>query len=239
MRKYLLLLTFVFTVGYTNAQSLSVSVNDVNCSNGEVTVSGNPTDDHLKVVFNVTNLSSSQISVKLKRNIIQNVEGMFSSFCIGDCYDPSVDESTSNFNIEAGATTGREDIYIDLYPEGLEGIMIIAFEIYNVNNVDDKVTVTVSFNISSTGFNLLTNNSTLNISSNSSNTTVSYSISKQSASSKMVITNILGVRQFELPINEQTGRIELPTGNLPRGIYICSLQSAGRTVVAKKFIVNK
>jgi hypothetical protein len=239
MRKYLLFLTFVLTVGYTNAQSLSVSVNEVDCSNGEVTVTGLPTEEHIKVVLNVTNLSSSQISVKLKRSIIQNVEGMYSSFCIGSCYDPTVDESTSNFNIEAGATTGREDIYIDFYPEGHEGVMIIAFEIYNVNNVDDKVTVTVTFNISSTSISAITTSSSLNINSNSSGATVSYSLSKQSANSKLIITNILGVRQFELPINEQTGRIELPTENLPRGIYICSLQTQGRTVVAKKFVVSK
>jgi hypothetical protein len=55
----------------------------------------------------------------------------------------------------------------------------------------------------------------------------------------LIITNILGVRQLQVPLNEQTGRIELPTENLPRGIYICSLQTQGRTVVAKKFVVSK
>lgn len=221
------------------AQSLTLHYNDVDVSNSEITITGLPTAEYIKAIFLITNTSSATINVKAKKRVLVELAGTFNTFCLGNCYQPEVNETTESFPIAAGVTTGNSDFYVEFLPEGNSGTSKIIYEVFDEANVDDKVTVTVTFNISATGISTLTSNASLNINSNSSGTTVSYSLSKQSANSKLVITNILGVRQFELPINEQLGRIELPIGNLPRGIYICSLQSAGRTVVAKKFIVNK
>ncbi len=238
MRKLILLLSITLSLGTANAQSISLSVDEVNLTNGSIAVTGSPTDEYVKVVINVTNNSTNIFPAMIKKTEIQSVVGIFNTFCIGGCYDPEVTESTSPFNIAPSATTGKDDIYVEVYPDGKIGTVKILYEIFNNNNADDKATIEITYNIGETSISTLTTSSSLNINSNSSNTTVTYSLPKQSANSKMVVTNILGMRQFELPINEQTGRIEMPTGNLPRGIYICSLQTEGRTVVAKKFVVS-
>ena len=221
------------------AQNLTLNYNGIDVSNSEITVNGLPTADYIKAIFLITNTTASTINVMVKRRVIEELAGSFNSFCLGNCYPPETNETDVSFPLAAGATSGNDDFYIQFLPEGNTGTSKIEYEVYNEANVDDKVTVIVNFNISLTGVSTLATNSSLNINSNSSGTTVSYSLLKQSANSKLIITNILGVRQFELPINEQTGRIELPTENLPRGIYICSLQTQGRTVVAKKFVVSK
>lgn len=223
----------------TAAQSLTLHYNGVDVSNAEITVNGLPTADYIKAIFLITNTTASTIDVMAKKRVIEELAGSYNTFCLGNCYPPEVNETTESFPISAGAITDNDDFYIEFLPEGNTGTSKIEYEVYNESNIDDKVTVIVNFNVSLTGINTFTSNASLNINSNSSNTTVNYSLPNQSANSKLIITNILGVRQYELPVNEQSGRIELPTGNLPRGIYICSLQQEGRTVVAKKFIVNK
>jgi hypothetical protein len=239
MRYFLLFISINLLLGVANAQNINLLVNEVDLTNGALTVSGSPSDEYIKVVINVSNNSTNIFPAMMKKTVIQPVAGILNTFCIGGCYDPNVTVSTSPFNINPGATTGREDIYVEVYPEGNTGSVIILYEIFNNTNSDDKATIEITFNIGVTSTPTLTNKSILNISVNPYNfLSVNYSLSKPSSKSKIVITNILGVRQLEVPIYEQTGRIELSMGNLPRGTYICSLQSDGRNVVAKKFVVN-
>jgi hypothetical protein len=242
MKKILFFILFYqFSAITVYSQNLTVAYNGTNVSNGEVTISGIPSAEYIKVVLNITNNAATPIDIKVRRNVRENLEGTLNLFCLGNCYDPSVNESPVAFTLASGATTGNDDFYMQFFPEGQTGTAKIVYDIFNANDINDMVTVTLNFNIAATGIQQVTGNPMLSISgmpSSSGVVTANFNFPRYSSTNKLLVTNILGVKLIEIPVSDKTGRVDVPTQLLPRGIYICSLQSDGRNVVAKKFVVN-
>ncbi len=238
MKKILTLFLLLFTF-YVGAQNITISYNEENVTNQEITVNGLSSSEYIKVVLNLTNNSSQAISVKVKRIMITDLAGSINQFCLSDCYDPAVSESLVAFSIAPGQTTGRDDFYVQFFPEGNTGTAKIKYDVFNANNPEEVVSVTVNFVITVTGVNTLYSNASLSVSGlvNQQGTLrVGYSL-PAAKNGKIYITNILGVKVSEIILNDRLGNIELPVASLPKGIYICSLQYDSKTIVSKKFII--
>jgi len=239
-----LLLFFCFSITSSlNAQSIVLSYNEEDVTNSEFTVEGLPTDYYVKAVIYITNKAESEVSIKVKRTSSNVVEGTFNSFCLGNCYPPSTDESTSPFSIAAGATTGKDDFYLEFYPEGTAGESTISFEIWDVNNTESKATFTVTFSIhSSTGIAINQSISSLSAYPNpliTNKLNITFSFPSFEIGSKITVRNILGVLVNETYLQENSGTTEINFNSLPNGIYVYSIETSSRKILSKRLVVNR
>ncbi len=240
MQKIVLSLLFAMLAHSVVSQNFTVSHNGENVSNTEFNISGISSTEYIKVVLNITNNSSSPINFKVRRNVRANIVGSINLFCLGNCYDPSVDESPVHLTVAAGVTTGPNDFYVQFFPEGNTGTAKIKYDVYNANNPEEVVSVTINFVITTTGINNLYSNASLSVSellNQQGMLRIGYSL-PAAKNGKIFITNLLGVRVAELELYDRSGNIELSVATLPKGIFICSLHNDGKVLTAKKFVVN-
>ncbi|MFP4557499.1 MAG: T9SS type A sorting domain-containing protein [Bacteroidales bacterium] len=235
--------TFIFLqfIGFCAfSQSLELTYNDEVVSDSEVDYTGSLSND-IKLIFNITNNSESSIGIKVKRRIIEDIEGTFHTFCLSECYPPTVSESTNTFIIEAGQTTGADDFYIEFSPQGNEGNSVVQYEISNVDDKDDVVSVTVNFNITLTGITSTSNTITLDAYPNPAigeTININYDFISAPNNAKLIVHNILGVEMEVLNLQQSSGRVILDINSLPKGVYLYSIENIGKRITTKRFIVK-
>jgi len=234
-----LVLTFSFKA---NAQNIKLYYSEDEVSNSEITVEGTPSRD-LKVVINISNTSSSDIQIKIKKRVIEDIEGSANTFCLGECFSPTVEESPNPFTIGAGQTTTSSDFYVEFYPQGNSGTAKIMYEVFNVNDEEDMASVTINFSIQEgTSISEQTLNTSIfaypnPVESNVLN--ISYSKNIQNFDSKITVKNIVGVTLIERKIQQKNGNVSFDVSSLANGIYLYSIERNGKVLVTKKLIVNQ
>jgi len=230
------------TVNFTfTALSLSLFHNDEDVSNGEFSVSEETTEDQIKVVINIRNNTDGDIDIKVKKNVRQDIEGAENTFCLGSCFDPSVIESPVTYTIGAGETTDADDFYVLFLPHGNVGEALIVYDVFNANNPEDRVNVTVHFTITPTGIGLTENDVVLNLYPNpasGNSLTVEYSLPNVD-NTELVIYNMLGERLIVQPVLQPTGILGVDISKLTKGIYIVSFEQSGLSLVTRKYIISR
>ncbi len=105
-------------------------------------------DAHIRL--NIKNISSSPVSVKVKRIPIEVVPEHISYFCWTACYEPVVSESPTSETIAAGGT-------IDIFEASLSferskrdkniGVSVIRYCFFNEKSPSDSICIDLTFNI--------------------------------------------------------------------------------------------
>lgn len=241
LKLYTFLFLFLTLSVFAKSQSLTFNYNGSDVSGSEITVSGSASDEEIKVIIYITNTTENDLSVKVKKRILVDLEGSENTFCLLNCFAPNVTESPDPINIEAGTTTGPDDFYVQFYPNGNSGEAQISYEAFLADNPDDKVTVTVIFNIVPTGIGLNRHFAKLNAYPNpvvGSKLNISYSIPGSFVNSKIALYNILGVKVAELPVYEPSSTIDFNVSSLPKGVYFYSLEVDGRNAITKRVVIR-
>ena len=241
LKFYTFLVSFLLLSIVATSQSLTFSYNASDVSNSEISINGAANDEEIKVIIYITNTSENDLSVKVKKRILVDLEGSENTFCLLYCFAPNITESPDPITIEAGATTGPEDFYLQFYPNGSSGEAQIVYEAFTADNPDDNVTVTVNFNIVPTGVGLSKQLAKLDAYPNpvvGSRLNICYSIPGSFVNSKIALYNILGVKVTELPISEPSSTIDMNVSNLPKGVYFYSLEVDGRNTITKRVVIR-
>lgn len=223
----------------SNAQSLTLSYDDQDVSNTEITVDGEYSSEVIKVGVYITNSGDADINIRLKKQEIDLVSGTINSFCIGSCYMPETYESSNDFYLTAGETTGRDEVYFEFFPEGNSGESTIYYEFWDNDNPDDKVSVTVNYSIVATSVQTRFNEITLNAYPNpvsGSTVSINYDFVSTPNNAKLLVHNILGVEMKTRNLQQSAGRLTLDIDDLPKGIYLYSLENNGRKISTKRFV---
>lgn len=242
IRSFLLVIVLVIcSASLVNAQSLQLSRNGEDVSNAEINVTGLSTDNIIDVSFIITNISESEISVKVRKNVIEDIEDSFNTICFGTCYLPQVTESPDPCTLNAGESTYEGFFAVDFSPEGNSGTAKIVYEVFNVDNPDDKVSVTVNFIISPTGIGV--NKKDIGLQAYPNPTTgelvyVDYSLPSSVQNATFTVYNMLGVKVYEMAIENRSGKIDFPTNGFPKGIYLYSIEANGSRLATKRLIVR-
>ncbi len=225
-----------------NGQNIKLLYNEEDVSNSEITVEGTPSRD-MKVIINISNTSSSDIQVKIKKRVIENIEGSENTFCLGECFSPTVEESPNPFTIGAGQTTTSSDFYVEFYPQGNSGNAKISYEVFNISDEDDKASITINFSIQEgTGITPQTLVPSIfaypnPVESNVLN--ISYSRNILNSDAKITVKNIVGVTLLERKIQQENGNVSFDVSSLANGIYLYSVEQDGKILATKKLLVNK
>jgi CheY-specific phosphatase CheX len=110
-----------------------------------VVINGKATDSELKYAFNIKNISSKDVEVKLVRETVSSTKGHNFYFCWKDCYQPNIKES--NVMTIAKGATHTDEISLHLEPNSTKGLSKYKIKFVNTKDANDKIEVEVHFNV--------------------------------------------------------------------------------------------
>ncbi|MBE9466981.1 MAG: T9SS type A sorting domain-containing protein [Bacteroidetes bacterium] len=231
-------IAWTLSVNCLFAQNLSLtdtSANDI--TNDTLIISGTTTA--LVADVEITNNSSSTISIKVKKIENYLVSGSINTFCWGQCFSPFTYVSPNPIDIDGGGIN-KKDFHGDYTSNDNQGTSIITYVFFDADNPDDSASVTVLFevgldDISSNinevnSFNVYPNPATdyVNISGNSMN---------NHSSAKIIIYDALGSVVKEIKISGSQKNITVPVNDWKSGTYFYTLIERNDTKV-KKIVVR-
>jgi hypothetical protein len=242
--KKLLLFSILFTfTAAAISQSLVLSYEGTTLEPGEtIQVILDPDETVVTAYISCTNNNTSSLSVKTKKIIQEGdtITGTSNYFCWGACFPPFVYVSPTSIMIDPDVT--NEDFYADYEPRGHAGISRITYVFFDENNPDDSAAVTVDWNGSPAGIadELLGKVQFSDAYPNpaTSVTKVDFELPEELENATVVITNLLGAKVKEFPVNGLQGQLEIPVFDMEDGIYFYTLKAQNNLAVTKKFVVR-
>lgn len=146
MKKQLLLLIAATVAGLVSAQTLSLSLGDLNLSNDTLYVIGNTDDVLLESHITVSNLSDKEVEVNARKTELIVIPNTENTFCWGACYPPFIFEPAESVKIAANASDQNSFIG-DYAPDGYEGTSILKYTFYMASNPTDNVSLVVFYQV--------------------------------------------------------------------------------------------
>ena len=187
----------------------------------------------------VGNVSASNMTVRVKRTRLNEVEGSVNYYCaLGVCLSPTVDELTRDFDLGAGVTVDEENAFYSHYsPMGNQGKTELKFEFFDKNNDFDTIAFYVTFD-GSTGIHDIQSSADLKAYPNPATNFVQISIGTSiEENANLVIYNMAGHKVYELPVRQQN-ELNLDLSEMPRGVYIYRIESEKINSAAYRLILQ-
>ncbi|MHC1706196.1 MAG: T9SS type A sorting domain-containing protein [Bacteroidales bacterium] len=243
MKKFALILSvLVFVSLLSNSQSLSLSNSEGPISNNQVIWVAGDMNMPLAAFIYVTNNTSNDIEVLVKKEELYLVPGSINYFCWALCYPPNVYVTPDPLVIAANSTNST-NFSGDYDAGGNIGISKIRYTFFKNHFPLDTVSVEVWFNagIVGLGEDLLPGVSFSSAFPNPASDVVKFSYSIPSVtdySASVRIINMLGENVSETLIADNQGVLNIPVGNLIPGVYFYSFILNGKAIVTRKLVVK-
>ena len=179
----------------------------------------------LQAEWGVVNTTGAAVSVKARRNVIQEVVGSSNYFCWGVCYDETVTISTVSQTIQAADTNFT--FYAHYLPHGNAGLTAIEYVFYLASNSTDMTSQIVRYCVDadctlglqeSVSSPMLTMSSANPLSGMGS---IQYQLN--AASGKMEIYNLMGQSVGQFNLTSKNGFVLIDAKNFATGQYVVSV----------------
>ena len=198
-------------------------------------------NDENTIWLSVKNNTSDSLYVTVAKEVISELPGSFNTFCLGNCFDPSVTTSPTTLDLAAGESSTNEQFHLVYFPANQEGITTVKYSFYDQRINEIPTVVVVNYitgevgihneNITAKVFNAYPNPAT-------SSVTIQYDLAGRSADTRIVITSLVGNKVYSQPLSNNSGRASIDISNLVAGIYFYSIEADGQIITTKKLIVK-
>jgi len=200
----------------------------------------NDTTIDVEVDLIAKNISSTQVTVKVKKTAKSLVSPQTAHFCFaGGCFSDTTTYSPTQAVIAAGATDNSFSGHIT--PNNSKGSALVYYKFYNTRNLNDTVSVYIQTEIWPSGIDNLTDNQVTlgNAYPNpaTSSFSIDYSVNLNS-SARLVVRNLIGIKVREEVLSGTDGKAKFDVSDLPEGIYLYSVEIDGKNISAKKMLVR-
>lgn len=213
-------------------------------------------DEFIFEELDIKNNSSKAYDFKVRKVIGSGdtVTGTKTFFCDNVCYGEETYVSTAKKTLAANSTfTSFSNHY---KPLGKLGTSIVKYEIFNINNPDEKVYVVFKITAKAspaanpTGTFVVNldfpssikeqeKNTTLSISPNPANSKIFVCLNNNTVSkSTLKVCDLLGNIMLEKTVLGADDKIEMDTEKFSNGVYYLKLEVSDKTISTKKFIVS-
>lgn len=186
------------------------------------------------------NISSTQVTVKVKRTSKILVSPQSSHFCFsGGCFGDTTNTSPTQAVIAAGANDSTFSAHIT--PNHGKGSAIVCYKFYNTRNLNDTVSVYIQTELWPAGVENLAENQAMmgNAYPNPASTSFSLEYSGNvTGSAKLVVQNLIGIKVREEVLAGTNDKSSVDVSGLPDGIYLYSLEVEGKMISTKKLVVR-
>jgi hypothetical protein len=228
MKNLIFLIVVLFAFNAANAQHQLTLSWDGEPIEESITVFGDQFDAEIVAHAIVTNNTTQDLNIMVRRNQIEMQEGTMSQFCWGLCYPPDVNESAQYLVIKAGQSSEEEAFSGHYIPSGIWGASIVEYEFYDMNDENTNVKVTVVYSATLSGFE--------------DKKEVTFSMYPNPAMSQLTVESEDPIQH--LSIFDLTGKsvydsdfersnVDINVEFLDSGIYLVRLQTKSGSVVKK------
>jgi hypothetical protein len=228
---YFFLLLFIGSLTFASAQDLGLD-------HATLDYSG-PADQPLSAELTIVNQSTNTLDVIVDNNSAPNLTpGHYAFFCWLVCYDTLTTVSPDMIQLAPGQSTHN---FVDhVVADTIPGHDDITYRFYDKNGNSDTLSVLINYDFMPVGVTEISS-STGGFSFGGanpaiSNATINYYI-KGDHSAKLIVSNLLGSKVAEIPLNAHQNTLTLSVKDFNAGIYIYSLYVDGKVVTSKKLVV--
>lgn len=194
------------------------------------------------VGLDVFNISTSNKSVKVKKQDIVLIDSTTSNICWMLCYPDWILETPDPLLIEAGSYV--TNFTGDVNYKSVQGTSRVKFTFFDIDNRQDSSFVFIDFIVGTLGMNdnqFVTSEVISNAYPNpaASNINFDYKIPATSTRASIKVTNLLGTIIDNVVLEKTEGKISLNVSNLKNGIYFYSLMINNSATTTRKFVVKR
>lgn len=241
MKKTSIISFFFFITTISFSQNLALFDDQGIVPNGEsINVFGMVNDSTIISYISVINQSASVISVKVIRHPINIVPGTINYYCWGQCYTADTDTSEQTIHIAANDTS--YDFSGEYQPQMRAGTSVIRYLFYNINNASDTISFTAHYVVEPLEINSPVNNKfeISNAYPNPAydNTTIKYTLPKNSGNARLIIRDCIGAIVKDQPLTINSVKITINLSDLMEGIYFYSVIADGSALCTRKLVVK-
>jgi hypothetical protein len=194
------------------------------------------------VGLDVFNTSTSDKSVKVKKQDIVLVDSTTSNICWMLCYPDWVIETPDPLLIQAGSHV--TNFTGDVTYKSIQGVSKVKFIFFDIDNRQDSSFVVIDFIVGSLGMNnnqFVTSGVIMNAYPNPASSSINfdYKLPASVARASIKVTNLLGTIIDNIILEKSEGKISLNVNNLKNGIYFYSLMINNSATITRKFVVKR
>jgi len=245
MKKQLLTLALFAVSAIASAQS-SFTITDSNSDDvtGQTVNYWIPASASDSRIFTVTNISESNLVIKVRKTILQyNDPGATAWFCTDqNCYAPT---AVLSGPVTMAMNGGHFDLSVDFNPNNVPGVAQVRYSIIDQANPADSATLVIVYNISSGPAGIATvSQEKASISNPAPNPASSvfamdYKLgSAYNGNAKLIVYNMLGDKVSEEIISAPEGVVKMDVSALDNGVYFCSLEADGKALATHRLVVS-
>jgi len=242
MKKIILSLSFLTIVfAVTAQQTLTLSNQNGPLANKDTITTYVDNSYDIAVGVYVTNNSTASLDVKVRKDEITLLSGVFNTFCWGQCFSSSTIESPNPVAIGAGETNNN-DFHADYNANGNDGVTLNRYTFFDMNSPGDSVCVFIKFISTPTSVqdvaSLKTEISSPYPNPTSSRCQFSYNVPMTANDSRIIIMDLTGNLVNTTSLIPGEGKVTIDVSSLPSGIYFYSLWVYDKAITTRKLIVQ-
>ena len=242
IKKAFFTLLFLSVTAWVSAQSLQFELNGHVYEEGETIQCNTPTEwgEYLQDM-QIRNLTSQDWNVLVKKEVIEDLEGVSNYFCWGLCFGPDTYVSPNPVAVPANSITAVGALsFHAMFDEDVFGKVQVKYSAYDERHPEDAVTINVVFHKSGEGVHEVAAVRFGQAYPNPASSVVNFDYNVNASDRASVsVYNLLGQEVMNLPINTLQDRLSISVADLNNGIYFCNLFVNGSAVKTEKFVVKK
>ncbi len=242
IKKAFFTLLFLSVTAWVSAQSLQFELNGHVYEEGETIQCNAPTEwgEYLQDM-QIRNLTSQDWNVLVKKEVIEDLEGVSNYFCWGLCFGPDTYVSPNPVAVPANSVTSVGALsFHAMFEDNVFGKVQVKYSAYDERHPEDAVTINVVFHKSGEGVHEVAAVRFGQAYPNPASSVVNFDYNVNASDRASVsVYNLLGQEVMSLPINTLQDRLSISVADLNNGIYFCNLFVNGSAVKTEKFVVKK
>ncbi len=193
--------------------------------------------------YKIKNIGNHDVSVRVKREILQEVDSTTNDMCFGQCFSHTISESPApGFKVSPGQMTTDEQLFSAHYlSSGHEGITLVKYIFYDNNNPSDKVYFLMDFYAGpNVGIADVDKTAKLAAYPNPATTMlkIDYVAEKMPNGAQLVMYNIAGQKVFSQTIEDASSTVNVSVVDFPKGVYMYRIEANGYQTASKKVVVQ-
>lgn len=240
MKRYILLLLVLGSVSIgLKGQNLEISTDSGVVANGAIVdVSGDP-NSVLIIDLYVKNNGTNTVDVKVRKEVVSEVPGSSNMFCFASqCYGSNDFVSSDSVSIKPGDVDST--FSGDYWAYGVEGVTVVRYTFFNVDNQTDTASVTVRFTgaLSTPDIPFIAMSAPYPNPA-SERVYFDYFPDNSQGIRKVIIRDLTGRIIRESVIPEGQGILEIELTGIESGIHFYSYISSQGVIFTKKLVVKR
>lgn len=240
IKKSILTLMLMATIGYVSAQTLQFELDGTVYNNGDAIECTNDIGYEFLQEMQLRNLTGNDVDVIVEKEVIENLDGVINYFCWGMCFSPDVFVSPSPVTVAANSLTGQGELsFHAMYDDNVFGYVVVKYSAYEERHPEERVSIIVKFHKSGEGVD--DNLSAMEMGQaypNPASSVVNFDYNCN-GNLTAVVYNIVGQEVLRKDLNANFGQMSLSVADLNDGIYFCTMMVNGSAYATQKFIVKK